>query len=70
MSKQMNECAGLSGMSLYHLMTESEFFHWFKPVDATILELILWSIFLLTIPISDLAGFMSLHVGLLLKFGL
>ena len=71
MSKQMNECADLLGMSLYHLMTESVFFHWFKLFDATTLELILWRIFLLMMPISDLDGLMSLHVhGLLLKLGL
>ena len=70
MSKQMNECADLLGMSLYHLMTEFVFFHWFKLFDATTLELILWRIFLLMMPISDLDGLMSLHVGLLLKLGL
>ena len=51
-------------------MTDSVSFHWLKPVAAITLVLILWRIFLLIMPISDLDGFMSLHVGLLSKFGL
>lgn len=43
-------------------------FHWFTPVVLTTLELILCKMFLLTMPISDLDGNMSLHVRLLLQF--
>ena len=70
MSKQMNECFALSGIPLYQSITESVFLHWFNLVVATTFLLILSRICLLMIPISDLDGFMSLHVGLLLKFGL
>ena len=70
MSKQMNECFALSGIPLYQSITESVFLHWFNLVVATTFLLILSMICLLMIPISDLNGFMSLHVGLLLKFGL
>ena len=52
------------------MMTASVFFHWFRLVFVSILELVLCRICLLIIPISDLDGLISLHVGLLLKFGL
>ena len=51
-------------------MTESLFLHCVTPVADTILLLIRSRIFLLTIPISDLAGLMRRDVGLLSKFGL
>ena len=70
MSKQTNECDGLLGILLNHSMTALVFFHWFRPVAATTLELILCKMISLMAPISDFAGFINLHVGLLLKLGL
>ena len=46
------------------------FLHWFNLVVATTFLFIFSRICLLMIPISNLDGFMGLHVGLLLKFGL
>ena len=65
MSKQINECNGLSGILLNYSMTTLVFFHWFRPVATTTLELILCKMILLMAPISDFAGFINLHVGLL-----
>ena len=70
MSKLINERSDLSVSSLNQIITESVFFHWFSFVELAILELMRWRICLLIIPISDFDGFISLHVGLLLKLGL
>ena len=64
-SKQMNECDGLSGILLSHSMNELVFLHWFKLVAATTLEMFLCRTILLMAPISDFAGLINLHVGLL-----
>ena len=62
MSKQMNECDGLSGILLNHSMTALVFFHWFRPVATTTLEFIYCRMILLMTPISDFAGFINLHI--------
>ena len=51
-------------------MTESAFFHWFTLICSRTAAFILWRICLPINPISDLEGLISLHLGLLLKFGL
>ena len=69
-SNIMKELLGLLWTLLYQRSTSSVFFHWFRLVDAIICSLILASICLLTLPISDLQGFMRRQDGLLIKFGL
>ena len=66
----MNERVDLFGRLLNHDMTESVFFHWLTLICSRTAAFILWRICLLIIPTSDLEGLISLHVGLLLKFGL
>ena len=60
----------MSGMFLYHLITEEEFFHLLSDVLFRMLVLILWSICLLICLILVLAGLISLQVGLLANFSL
>ena len=60
----------MSGMFLYHLITEEEFFHLLSDVLFRMSVLILWSICLLICLILVLAGLISLQVGLLANFSL
>ena len=50
-------------------ITAAVFLHWCKLCFFAIVLLMRSRIFLLTIPISDFVGLMSLQVGLFAKFG-
>ena len=56
-----------SEISLNQFITDCVSRHWFRLDFFLIALLILSSIFLLTKPTSDLAGLISLHLGLLIK---
>ena len=70
MSKQTKlECC-LFSIDLNQLINAVVFFHWSKLRFFAIVPMMRSRIFLLTLPISDFVGLMSLQVGLFAKFGL
>ena len=70
MSKQMKLRRCLFLMDLNQSITAAVFFHWCKLCFFAIVLLMRSRIFLLTFPILDFMGLMSLQVGLFAKFGL
>ena len=60
----------LFSIDLNQSITTAVFFHWCKLCFFAIVLLIRSRIFLLTFPISDVVGLMSLQVGLFAKFAL
>ena len=70
MSKQMKLKRSLFSIDLNQSITAAVFLHWCKLRFFAIVLLMRSRIFLLTFPISDSVGLMSLQVGLFAKFGL
>ena len=70
MSKIKKFRVGLFFKSLNHWITSAEFLHWVCLVACLTLKFIFSRIFLLILPISGLAGLISLQDGLLLKLSL
>ena len=71
MSKHMKLKRSLFLIDLNQSITAAVFFHWCKLCSFFAIVLLMRSrIFLLTFPISDFVGLMSLQVGLFAKFGL
>ena len=70
MSKQMKRKHSLCSIDLNQSITATVFLHWCKLCFFAIVLLMRSRIFLLTFPISDSVGLMSLQVGLFAKFGL
>ena len=69
MSKQMKLKRCLFLIDLKQSITAAVFLQWCKLCFFAILLLMRSRIFLLTFPISDFVGLMSLQVGLFAKFG-
>ena len=70
MSKQMKLKCYLFSIDLNQLITAVVFFHWLKLRFFAIVLSMRSRIFLLTLPISDFVGLISLQVNLFAKFGL
>ena len=70
MSKQMKLKRSLFSIDLNQSITAAVFLHWCKLRFFAIVLLMRSRIFLLTFPISDSVGLVSLQVGLFAKFGL
>ena len=70
MSKHKKDMLVFSFNWQNHSITDREFFHWLTDVFALMVVTILSRMFLLTIPISLLAGFINLQGGVFSKFSL
>ena len=70
MSNTTNSHKCLLRILLNQSITVSVFLHWFKPIASRMFLFAVSKIALLICPNSFFAGFMSLTVGLLLKFSL
>ena len=70
MSNIINAQLGLFSIFLNHLITAEEFFHWSTYIEDVISLFMLFKIVLLTLPIPDFDGLISLNEGLFEKLSL